>query len=47
MLYEVITVPVIGVGGITTGLDAIEFMMAGASAVQVGTGVYYRSYNFV
>jgi dihydroorotate dehydrogenase (NAD+) catalytic subunit len=35
-------VPIIGTGGVVTGLDAIEMMMAGASAVGVGTGVYYR-----
>ena len=34
-------VPIIGVGGITTGRDVIEYIMAGSSAVQVGTGVYY------
>lgn len=44
-IYETVDVPIIGVGGITTGYDAIEFMMAGASAVQVGTGVYYRGYD--
>jgi len=40
MVYEVakaVDVPVIGCGGITTAGDAIEFIMAGASAVQVGT----------
>ncbi|MBB6401631.1 dihydroorotate dehydrogenase (NAD+) catalytic subunit [Methanococcus maripaludis] len=44
-ICSAVDVPVIGVGGITTGADAIEFMMAGASAVQVGTGVYYRGYD--
>jgi dihydroorotate dehydrogenase (NAD+) catalytic subunit len=34
--------PVIGVGGILTGLDAIEYIMAGASCVQIGSGVYYK-----
>ena len=33
---EVVDIPVIGCGGITTASDAIEFIMAGASAVQVG-----------
>jgi len=40
MVYEVagaIELPVIGCGGITTASDAIEFIMAGASAIQVGT----------
>ncbi len=37
-----VNIPVIGVGGITTGEDALEYIMAGASAVQIGTGVYYR-----
>ena len=35
-------IPVIGVGGISTGEDAIEYMMAGAAAVQIGSGVRYR-----
>jgi dihydroorotate dehydrogenase (NAD+) catalytic subunit len=40
MVYTVagaVKVPVIGVGGITTADDALEFIMAGASAIQVGT----------
>lgn len=40
MVYEVakaVDIPVIGLGGISNGRDAIEFMMAGASAVQIGT----------
>ena len=32
-----VDVPIIGLGGITTGADALEFIMAGAAAVQVGT----------
>jgi dihydroorotate dehydrogenase (NAD+) catalytic subunit len=32
-----VSIPIIGIGGITTPEDAIEFMLAGASAVQVGT----------
>jgi len=44
-LYENFDVPIIGVGGIMTGEDAIEYMMAGASAVQIGSGVYYRGYD--
>ena len=34
-------IPVIGLGGIASWRDAVEFMLAGASAVQIGT------YNFV
>lgn len=37
-----VTIPLIGVGGITTGADALEYIMAGASAVQIGTAVYLR-----
>lgn len=40
MVYEAshaVKIPVMGMGGITCGEDAIEFMMAGARAVQVGT----------
>ena len=40
MVHEVskaVNIPVIGLGGISTGLDAIEFMMAGATAIQIGT----------
>ena len=40
MVYEAahaVSIPVIGMGGIMTGEDAVEFMMAGAKAVQVGT----------
>jgi dihydroorotate dehydrogenase (NAD+) catalytic subunit len=40
MVYEVsrvVKVPVIGMGGITNGEDAVEFMLAGASAVMIGT----------
>lgn len=32
-----VSIPVVGLGGITTAEDAIEFIMAGASAIQVGT----------
>ena len=40
MVWQVaaaVSLPVIGIGGISTWTDALEFMMAGASAVQVGT----------
>lgn len=35
---KAVNIPVIGLGGIMTATDAIEFLMAGASAVQIGTG---------
>ncbi len=35
--------PIIGVGGISKAEDVIEYMMAGAKAVQIGTAVYYES----
>jgi len=44
-VYEIsnnVNIPIIGVGGITTGEDALEYIMAGASAVQIGTAIYYR-----
>jgi dihydroorotate dehydrogenase (NAD+) catalytic subunit len=44
MVYEAahaVEIPVIGMGGITTGEDVVEFMLAGAAAVQVGTANYF------
>jgi len=38
-LYEALSIPIIGVGGISDATDIAEYMMAGASAVQVGTVV--------
>jgi dihydroorotate dehydrogenase (NAD+) catalytic subunit len=37
-VYEAVGLPVIGMGGITGGRDAVEFILAGATAVAVGTG---------
>jgi dihydroorotate dehydrogenase (NAD+) catalytic subunit len=34
------TVPLVGIGGIESGRDAVEFLLAGASAVQVGTAIF-------
>src|SRR6266404_2264787 len=44
MVYEAsksLQIPVIGMGGISTAADVIEFMLAGATAVQVGTANYW------
>ena len=41
MVYQVaqaVNIPILGLGGITTGEDVIEFMLAGATAVSIGTG---------
>lgn len=43
IVYDVakaVRIPVIGCGGVSTGEDAVEFLMAGASAVQVGTASF-------
>ena len=43
-MYEVAgpkRVPIIGQGGITTPTDALEFLIAGASAVGIGTALFY------
>ena len=43
MVYQVrrsVNIPIIGLGGITTGEDVVEFLMAGADAVSIGTAVF-------
>lgn len=45
MVWEVcrnVEVPVVGMGGITTAADAIEFIIAGATAIAVGTATFYH-----
>ncbi|MDO8093269.1 MAG: dihydroorotate dehydrogenase, partial [Candidatus Brocadiales bacterium] len=44
-IYETVKIPIIGVGGISTGQHALEMIMAGATAVGIGTAVYYRGIN--
>jgi len=39
-LYKILKIPIIGCGGIFDWKDAIEFFLAGASAVQIGTSLY-------
>lgn len=50
MVYQVanaVKLPVIGMGGIATAEDALEFIMAGATAVSVGTANFYNPYATV
>ena len=45
MVYQAaraVTIPIIGMGGIATAEDALEFILAGASAVSVGTANFYN-----
>jgi dihydroorotate dehydrogenase (NAD+) catalytic subunit len=37
---QAVSIPIIGAGGVTNASDALEFLMAGASAVQVGTATF-------
>jgi dihydroorotate dehydrogenase (NAD+) catalytic subunit len=44
MVYDAahaVKIPVIGMGGISTAADVVEFMLAGATAVQIGTASYW------
>jgi dihydroorotate dehydrogenase (NAD+) catalytic subunit len=41
-VYRSVDIPVIGCGGISSWQDAVEFMLAGASAVQIGTAVAFK-----
>lgn len=41
-IYRQVTIPIIGLGGVTTGEDAIEMLMAGATLVGIGSAVKYR-----
>ncbi len=45
-LYEELSIPIIGCGGVTSWKDVIEFMLAGAKAVQVGSALYYSNRIF-
>ncbi len=45
MVWQVaraVSIPVIGIGGITTADDALEFLLAGATAIQVGTANFFQ-----
>ncbi len=45
-LYRVLRIPIIGCGGITNFEDVLEFIMAGAKAVQIGSAVYFSKNIF-
>ena len=48
MVHEVcqnVEIPVMGLGGITSGKDALEFIMAGATCIQVGTANFINPYS--
>lgn len=50
MVYQVrraVKLPIIGMGGITTGEDAVEFLLAGADAVSVGTAGIVDPYAWI
>lgn len=44
-LYKSFSIPIIGVGGISKWQDVVEFLIAGATAVQVGTAIYKRGFK--
>lgn len=44
-IYQAVDVPIIGSGGVMTGLDMAEMIMAGATAVGIGSALYYQSYG--
>lgn len=46
-IAQVVDIPIIGTGGVLTGVDAIEMMMAGATAVGIGSVFYYRGEHAV
>jgi len=44
-VYERVKVPIVGCGGITSWRDAVEFLLAGASAIQMGTAIALKGAN--
>ena len=45
-IYQAVNIPIIATGGITSGRDALEIMMAGGTLCGVGTAVYYKGDEF-
>jgi dihydroorotate dehydrogenase (NAD+) catalytic subunit len=44
-IYESVDIPVIGCGGISDGRDAVEYLLCGASALEIGTAVVDRGFG--
>jgi len=44
-IAEAVKVPIIGCGGVTNWRDAVEYMLAGASAVEIGSGIMYEGFE--
>ena len=50
MVYQVaqaVSIPILGMGGIINGDDAIEFMLAGANAISIGAGNFINPYTSI
>ncbi len=45
-IYQAVKIPIIATGGVNSGRDALEIMMAGGSLVGVGTAIYYHGDEF-
>ncbi len=45
-LFEELSIPIIGCGGITNWRDVVEFILAGATAVQIGSALFYSRHIF-
>ncbi len=46
-IYKSVKIPIIGMGGIETGKDAVELMLAGATMVGVGSAIYRHGYQII
>ena len=46
-MAQAINIPILGMGGITNGRDALEFMLAGASAISIGAGNFIDPYTSI
>jgi len=42
-VYKVVKIPIIGIGGIINGMDAVEYFLVGASAIGIGSGLFTNS----